>query len=84
MGVPLADDLVKGMYDDDGELADDRDIRHSNLLTAPQGRQHCLACLPHSLVAYIYIELSISSNVKRRTAKPGSSYMAGLMSPSHR
>jgi len=41
IGVPLGDDLVKGIYDMFGEITelgvDHRDIRYSNMLAAPQG-----------------------------------------------
>ncbi|KAF9513495.1 hypothetical protein BS47DRAFT_1393212 [Hydnum rufescens UP504] len=59
IGVPLADDLVKGIYGMYGEVAElgaeHRDIRYFNILAAPKARLHSQACLPHSLVAYIHI-----------------------------
>ncbi|KAF9503791.1 hypothetical protein BS47DRAFT_1355858 [Hydnum rufescens UP504] len=56
-GVPLADELVKGIYDMYGEIAelgvDHRDIRYSNMLTAPQGPT-TLPSLPSPFTGRIY------------------------------
>jgi hypothetical protein len=64
---------IYDMYGENAELGvDHRDIRYSNILAA-RARQHYLACLRHSLVAYIRIALLISSNVRKRTANLGCS-----------
>ncbi|KAF9505053.1 hypothetical protein BS47DRAFT_1368364 [Hydnum rufescens UP504] len=56
-GVPLAEGLVKGIYDMYGEIAelgvDHRDIRHSNILAAPQGPT-TLPSLPSPFTGRIY------------------------------
>ncbi|KAF9505045.1 hypothetical protein BS47DRAFT_580721 [Hydnum rufescens UP504] len=57
MGVPLADDLVQGIYDIFGEIAelgvDHRDIRYSNILAAPQGPA-TLPSVPSPFTGRIY------------------------------
>ncbi|KAF9505058.1 hypothetical protein BS47DRAFT_1354444 [Hydnum rufescens UP504] len=57
IGVPLGDDLVKGIYDMYGEIAqlgvDHRDIRYSNMLAAPQGPA-TLPSLPSPFTGRIY------------------------------
>jgi len=57
IGVPLGDDLVKGVYDMYGEIAelgvDHRDIRYSNILAAPQGPT-TLPSLPSPFTGRIY------------------------------
>ncbi|KAF9505046.1 hypothetical protein BS47DRAFT_580813 [Hydnum rufescens UP504] len=57
IGVPLGDDLVKGIYDMYGEIAelgvDHRDIRYSNMLAAPQGPT-ILPSVPSPFTGRIY------------------------------
>jgi len=57
IGVPLGDDLVKGIYDMYGEIGelgvDHRDIRYSNMLAAPEGPT-TLPSLPSPFTGRIY------------------------------
>ncbi|KAF9503790.1 hypothetical protein BS47DRAFT_1334772 [Hydnum rufescens UP504] len=57
MGVPLGDELVKGLYDLFGEISelgvDHRDIRYSNILAAPEGPD-TLPSLPSPFTGQVY------------------------------